>query len=272
MTQFSPATLGKQVKNLEVGGLNLTEAVYSPTSTLALHAHELACLTFVLDGSCIETIGIHQYDCGPHSLIVKPAGESHSNRYSSAGLRCLIIEVKPERSQAIRQFSRALDSVEHLRGSLFSSLAVRTYKEFKLGDGASLLSIEGLVLEMLGELTRRFTKTSPGKAPRWLLETKALCHEHFDEPISLLTMAKSAGVHPAHLARTFRKHYRCTLGEYIRRLRLDHAAQELAHTDKSIVEIALAVGFYDHSHFTHTFKLKMGMTPIEYRTALQNAN
>jgi AraC-like DNA-binding protein len=59
------------------------------------------------------------------------------------------------------------------------------------------------------------------------------------------------------------------VGEYIRRLRLDYAMQELAQSAKAIAEVALEVGFYDQSHFTHAFKLHTGMTPAQFRSAVQ---
>jgi AraC-like DNA-binding protein len=55
----------------------------------------------------------------------------------------------------------------------------------------------------------------------------------------------------------------------VRRLRLDYAARELVQSDKSLVEIAAEAGFYDHSHFTHAFKIHMGMNPTDYRASVK---
>ncbi|HET9787346.1 MAG TPA: helix-turn-helix transcriptional regulator, partial [Pyrinomonadaceae bacterium] len=82
-------------------------------------------------------------------------------------------------------------------------------------------------------------------------------------------IAHLVGVHPTHLARSFKKHYRTTVGEYLRRLRLDWATRRLSETEDSITEIALAAGFYDQSHFSHLFKQHTGLTPAEFR-ALSN--
>jgi AraC family transcriptional regulator len=98
------------------------------------------------------------------------------------------------------------------------------------------------------------------------VRARELCHEQFAQSISLAGVAHSVGVHPAHLARMFRRHYQCTVGEYIRRLRLDHAARELTRSDRPVVDIASASGFYDQSHFTHAFKLHTGLTPTGYRS------
>lgn len=272
MKEFSPATLGRQLKSLEAGEFILTEAANLPLASLPAHAHALACITFVLKGACIEMIGTHTYECGPLSAIIKPAGEVHSNRYGSAGARCLIVEVKPERLQAVRSFSPTLDRTAHLRDGSFAAFAVRLYREFNIGDSAALLSIEGLMLEVLAQVTRRNTNHSSFAPPQWLPKAKELCDGQFAEPISLRAIADAVSVHPAHLARMFRKHYHCTVGEYVRQLRLNSAAQELTRSDKSLTEIASESGFYDQSHFTHTFKLHLGMTPTEYRLETKRCN
>ena len=70
----------------------------------------------------------------------------------------------------------------------------------------------------------------------------------------LKRIAARAGVHPAHLARAFHKKYGCTVGEYLRQLRLEQAIMDLEQTDKSISQISQDAGFYDQSHFVRCFK------------------
>jgi AraC-like DNA-binding protein len=52
----------------------------------------------------------------------------------------------------------------------------------------------------------------------------------------------------------------------MRRLRLEHAKNALATSERAIADIALEAGFYDQSHFTAAFRRQFGMTPAEYRT------
>jgi AraC family transcriptional regulator len=75
------------------------------------------------------------------------------------------------------------------------------------------------------------------------------------------------GVHPAHLARTFRAHYRSSIGAYARRLRIERAAHELAQGEASIAEISFRSGFFDQSHFSRVFRELTGLTPAAFRTA-----
>lgn len=82
-------------------------------------------------------------------------------------------------------------------------------------------------------------------------------------------MARSVGVHPVHLATTFRRHFGSTIGEYVRRLRIDFATRQIASSEESLCNIALAAGFADQSHFSKVFRQQTGMTPGVFRANLR---
>ncbi len=90
-------------------------------------------------------------------------------------------------------------------------------------------------------------------------------HAHFAEPITLAQTAIAIGIHPVHLAREFRRNYCSTVGEYVRQLRIESACQRLATSDEPLNQIALALGLFDQSHFSRTFKTFIGMSPANYR-------
>jgi AraC-like DNA-binding protein len=50
----------------------------------------------------------------------------------------------------------------------------------------------------------------------------------------------------------------CTVGEYVRRLRIEFACQQISHTDTSLPDTAVAAGFYDQSQFSRAFKQVVG--------------
>ncbi|MGI8837078.1 MAG: helix-turn-helix domain-containing protein [Pyrinomonadaceae bacterium] len=264
---YSPVTLGEQIKRFDVGPFALTEASYAPSRALPRHAHDCVSISFVLKGACIETVGNSAYECTPFSPIIKPAGEFHSNQYSPAGAKCLLIEVKPLGLEMTRSASALLGDVVHLKDGALGGIAMRLYKEFRIRDTASAVSIEGLVLEMIGAAARHRAEVVSPRPPRWLREARELVNERFRERISLFNVAASVGMNPAYLSRMFRKHYRCTVGDYLRGLRLEYASERMAHSLDSMAEIAAAAGFYDQSHFTHAFKLHTGLTPTEFRAA-----
>jgi AraC family transcriptional regulator len=72
-------------------------------------------------------------------------------------------------------------------------------------------------------------------------------------------------VHPIHLARVFRQHFRCSPGEYLRQCRMERVTQLLARKSLPLAEIALQAGFSDQSQLTHAFKRFAGLTPGAFR-------
>ncbi len=163
-------------------------------------------------------------------------------------------------------WSRTLDRIQHVRGVTPATLAMRLYREFHIMDEASPLAIEGLVLELIADLSRRAGPRSERKPAPWLRRTREILHAQLSERIQLNDVAKAVEVHPVHLAREFRKAYGCTLGEYLRRLRIEFCCRKLSTSDVPLVQIALAAGFSSQSHFSRVFKRHTGATPNEFRS------
>jgi AraC-like DNA-binding protein len=67
------------------------------------------------------------------------------------------------------------------------------------------------------------------------------------------------------LARAFRRRYHCTMGDYVRRQRIERAKQQLRNSRARLAEIAAANGFADQSHFSRLFRHYTGMTPSHFR-------
>ncbi len=183
-----------------------------------------------------------------------------------------MIEVQTHKLESVRRFSRLFDSPAHIRGGLLAALARKIYKEFRTTDSAATeLMIEGLILEMLAEATRRSVKNSSSTMhPHWLRDARDFIHANFAMRVSLSDVAESVGVNATYLARTFRKSYGCSVGDYARKLQIEYAERELSQTNRALSEIAAAAGFYDQSHFTNAFKHHAKMTPTEFREVMRN--
>ena len=110
----------------------------------------------------------------------------------------------------------------------------------------------------------------PDAAPRWLLRAKERMHDEFTSRLTLQQIASTAGVHPVHLAATFRRIVGVPVAAYIRQLRLDYACRELTDSSTPLTDIAYAAGFADQSHFCRLFRQALGMTPSAYRAAVRS--
>jgi AraC-like DNA-binding protein len=88
---------------------------------------------------------------------------------------------------------------------------------------------------------------------------------NYASSLSIPELSKQAGLSQRQLERLFKKRFRISPREYIIRLRTLIAADQLSQNRKTITEIALECGFYDHSSFTRYFKRHMGCLPQAYR-------
>jgi AraC family transcriptional regulator len=85
------------------------------------------------------------------------------------------------------------------------------------------------------------------------------------QPIPLHALARRAGFSLWHFHRIFTEYTGESLGSYLRKRRLTSAAEELAHSTRSVLEIALEYQFESHAAFTRAFKAAFDSTPSEFR-------
>lgn len=94
---------------------------------------------------------------------------------------------------------------------------------------------------------------------------------HLGEPMVLEDLARVACFSPHHFHRVFAAFTGEPLAAFIRRLRLERAAQQLLHLDAPVTEIALGAGYETPAAFTRAFSACFGITPTDYRKRNQPA-
>lgn len=261
-----PVTMGSpSFRSMAIDGFEVVEAWFPPGEYLARHTHDRACVALMLEGSFDLAIGRKSYPCPPTAVATEPAGEAHANRIGSAGARVAVIQPDPDRTDLLRPFARILDLPLHRHHAGLTACAGRLIREIDGPDDLASLAAEAAVLEILVVLAR-LGLDAERRPPRWLLRARDLVHARFREPLRLAAVAREVDVHPGHLARAFRLHFRSSLGSYVRSLRLEWAAARIAGSDESLASIALAAGFADQSHLTRAFKSYTGLTPQAYRS------
>jgi AraC-like DNA-binding protein len=92
---------------------------------------------------------------------------------------------------------------------------------------------------------------------------------HFAEPLRVEMLAELAGVSAAQFERRMKKIFQLSAGQFVTKARIDEAARQLASSELSIADIALAAGFCDQSALSKQFRQLTGLTPREYRQWLR---
>jgi AraC family transcriptional regulator len=205
------------------------------------------------------------------TLKFTPAGERHCDRFDRGDVRGLLIEPDDNQVAAIRPHAAVLDERQSFQGGFLSTLGWRIYQEMQRPDPAAPLAIEGLLLELVASASRLREIGAETGRPRWLEQARDRIHAELSHRPSLSSLAQAVGVHPVTLARAFRHAFGCTVGEYVRQLRIERAAHQLAGTELTLAEIALAAGFSDQSHFSNMFREKTGLSPSKFRQVVRPA-
>ena len=95
-------------------------------------------------------------------------------------------------------------------------------------------------------------------------------HTHYNDPITLESLAEQFYVSTFYLCREFRSYTHSTVIQYINVTRIMNAQRMLMETDKNITEVGRETGFSNLTHFNRVFKQVTGMTPSGFRKSHKN--
>ena len=108
-------------------------------------------------------------------------------------------------------------------------------------------------------------RPSGGLAPGALRRVKESVEARIAESLSLRSLAGIAGLSECHFSRAFKQSVGMPPHRYVNTRRIHVASALVRDTDRALTDIALEVGFFDHSHFTRMFVRVTGETPRAHR-------
>lgn len=261
---------GRTIARLSTSSFDVAECEYAAGQRFADPARDRAALCLVVDGGYVEERGRGAFRHGPASLVFHPAGASCSTVISPNGSRCLTIEIAADVISTLGARHPLGERLASSRTTVAHWFAYKVRNELRDGDPLAPLVIEGVGLALLAEFVRAPSARLDRAAPAWLERVREQLHEEFASPPSPTTLANGAGVHRVHVARAFRKHYACTVGEYVRQRRIEYASHRLVAADAPLIDVALDSGYADQSHFTTAFKRLVGVPPGEFRSRVRS--
>jgi AraC family transcriptional regulator len=258
---------GVRVTAAHAGGFLVHELVFPDRHASFLDPEE-GYVAIVLEGRVDKTFPLRTLPFPAGLGVTMPAGASHGSRFGTGSTTVVTVRAAPDESSDC-SWTRLLSDVRQLREAHCVAIGLRLAAELRACDDAWTLAAEGLCLELVSGLLRESAPARARRAPPWLESVRERVREHLDERVTLSDLAADAGVHPAYLARSFRRRYGMSVGEYTRRARLSWAAAQLTSTDTPLAALAAEAGFADQSHFTRAFKRHTGLTPARYRAVVR---
>ena len=246
--------LGNTATQFKLGYCSISIVNYTQPVSEEWHSHEDIHLSLILQGGNLESRKKEDKQVTPGKIMTYHQGEIHRNRFTAFPSKNLNLELKNEFfTQNDLTFER-LDLTGTKRIETYLNL-IKIFQELHINDLYTNDSIQ-LSLKSL------FTNNSiSSHQPAWLFQLKELIEDRWDEFISLEELALILNVHPVTISKYFKIYYKCSLGDYMRKVKVQKAIDFLLHSKMSITEIAFACGFSDNSHMTRIFKMYLGYSP-----------
>jgi AraC-like DNA-binding protein len=120
--------------------------------------------------------------------------------------------------------------------------------------------------EFIGELrARRTGALAGGLAPWQLRRVKALVVATGENSISVRRLAEECGLSPRHFTRAFSRSTGLPPHRWLLERRVEMAKPLLRDPNRSLVDVAIACGFTNQSHFTRIFTARVGRSPGLWR-------
>jgi AraC-like DNA-binding protein len=251
------------------------------------HFHEEYELTYILTGSGKRYVGNHMEDFAPGDLVLLGPNLPHCWKLEHS------TELKPKGSAIVVQFSASflgddffnkneLKNISKLFQRSGCGISFNQAVRTAVGPSLPALSKEKnnfkILIGFLEILQRLATSgdyvlldQNRIVAERTVAEQErinpvfAYLVENFRRHVSLDEAAGIANMTPNAFCKYFKKATRKTFMETIIEYRLNYAIQQLVQTDKPISDISFESGFGDVSHFYKMFKVKMHLSPLNYR-------
>jgi AraC family transcriptional regulator len=255
---------GTPTRTLELAGHSCSEVNHRPGSSTPAHHHQHAFLCVVVTGG-FTTRGARCVEYRPQTLVFHPAGEIHAERFSTSPVRTLNIELDDCQLTRLGPLKHSATEPWSLGDAATAWMGNLIYREFSAPDPLSGLSVESALASIFIQ-EERVAQLRSGMDPA-IRQVVALIHDRFREPLTLQALSDESGLAPGRLLATFRTATGETPASYQRSLRLRYGLHLLSTTRDPIAQIAVAAGFTDQSHFTHTVKRATGSPPLAYRRA-----
>ncbi|MBQ7887944.1 MAG: response regulator [Clostridia bacterium] len=137
-----------------------------------------------------------------------------------------------------------------------------------------LSAVDGMELDQLGSLFAQLMDEyfipagSDGGSDgmrRTVQRVRAYIDAHYDEAISLSTLAARFHVDDSYLSRMFKQQVGSNLMLYLAKTRIEQAKRLLIQKDMSITDVAQLVGYDDYAYFSRVFRRMEGKSPRAYR-------
>lgn len=248
---------------------------HSPASGFD-HWHQRVEFMYVMEGSCLISIGKQKRLCGPGDLAVIRSGEIHS-LLSSAKYSMYIFTFDPAlfsyflpESRFPKSFITAEEQISAGLDGEIANLFHEIYREKLVQAPLHEAVMRAGILRLYSLLIRHFEDDSPRdeKSMTRLQQFQTALEfiaEHYAEPITLADIAEVINYTPTYVSTLFVSCAGVNFKTYLDNFRIKKAVDQLCSTRYSVTEIARQCGYDNVRTFNNVFRRITGQTPSQLR-------
>lgn len=141
----------------------------------------------------------------------------------------------------------------------------------KLFNESAIIRSRTQLIEWLknrtGEMIDIVSRSHSNRYKNIVRKAKEYIDKHYAEAISVKDVADAVCISESYFKSVFKKSSGYSYSEYLTSVRIDQARKLLNTTEKSVMEIALDVGFQTPNSFSSLFKRETGLTPTQFKNS-----
>ncbi|MHC5228110.1 AraC family transcriptional regulator [Enterococcus sp. LJL99] len=248
----------------------------NPDRMISTHWHESAELLYCLKGNLEVRFPQSTYLLESGDVLFINSNIIHSSR-SPLPNEVFVMQFPLDflkemtQSQYSHRFLFNLSPLQ-VKNSKVVLLLDQIFRDYQKNDLATNLLVKSRTLEFLSLLIREYSmpiatqKTI--KSLKYLERLKQVndyVAMNYDQPLKLEQVASTFNYDPAYFSRFFKKYMGIPFSEYVNTVRLERAYYQLRDTDMTILDIAMANGFFTVKSFYNVFKKHYTLSPQQYR-------
>jgi len=242
-------------------------------------------IAFPRSSTRITRLGARPLVYTPNTISLHNIGDVYCREaVSSEGERCDWIAVAPALLREIAALRGVVADNERIFDVALAPATAAVYaaqralfRSLRANPAMSMLQVEESTIAIVDAVLRAARRGArgtagdhaherrfPGRAPAIVEATLRLLATEYHGALSVATISARVHCSPGYLSRLFRRSTGFTLHEYQQQLRLRASLEMLLDSAHGLSEVAMQLGFANHSHFTCAFRREFGMTPSEF--------
>lgn len=241
------------------------------------HAHREIEIDYILYGAVELLLSGDSFHMKKGDIILINSNKLHWWQHAEDCLICRILisdrKIKKTLGRHSASFwcnsvTNSAKDVDRLRVVLNSLI-----KKYRAAGKRGSFSLECQKYLLLESLTENFLvetrEVGRGVEDQRIQKALEYINEHYAEHMSLAEIAETLYLSEPYLSRLFKSMAGMNFRDYLSRIRLNNAVENLLYTGKSITDISMECGFENPSSFNKLFKKNYKCSPSEYKRQIK---